>query len=68
MNRRQFLVHSTGTAAAALLPAGGSGQTVLPPSSQKKVAAIVTTYHRYSHADNIVTKFMEGYATLHGGG
>jgi hypothetical protein len=40
----------------------GRGQTILPPASNKKVAAIVTTYHRYSHADNIVTRFMEGYA------
>jgi hypothetical protein len=28
------------------------------------VAAIVTTYHRYSHADDIVTRFMEGYSIV----
>jgi hypothetical protein len=33
-----------------------------PPASTKKVAAVVTTYFRYSHADNIVTRFMEGYS------
>ena len=32
-----------------------------PPESNKKVAAIVTNYRRYSHADNIVTRFIEGY-------
>ena len=34
------------------------------PASNKKVAAIVTAYHRYSHADNIVTRFMEGYSII----
>lgn len=28
------------------------------------MAAIVTAYHRYSHADNIVTRFMEGYSII----
>jgi hypothetical protein len=44
------------------LPSFAAGQLIAPPASDKKVAAIVTTYHRYSHADNIVTRFMEGYA------
>jgi hypothetical protein len=63
-DRRQFLVHTSGLAAAALLPGRGSGQLIAPPASEKKVAAIVTTYHRYSHADNIVTRFMEGYSIV----
>ncbi|MBY0525308.1 MAG: hypothetical protein K2R98_18015 [Gemmataceae bacterium] len=41
-----------------------SGQLVAPAGSDKKVAALVTTYHRYSHADNIVTRFMEGYSIV----
>jgi hypothetical protein len=32
----------------------------------KKIAAIVTTYHPYSHADVIVTKFMKGIPTDEG--
>jgi hypothetical protein len=28
------------------------------------VAAVVTTYARYSHADNIVTRFMEGFSIV----
>src|SRR5262245_9366267 len=57
MNRRKFL----GVGASALLTAG-AGPVVAPPGSSKRVAAVVTTYYRYSHADNIVTKLMEGYA------
>jgi hypothetical protein len=62
-NRRQFL-HQTATlgASAALTGPGLALQTIADPATEKKVAAIVTTYHRYSHADNIVTRFMEGYA------
>jgi len=67
--RRRFLAQSAGLAATAFLPARAAGQQTYPepraliaaPASDKKVAAIVTTYHRYSHADNLVTRFMEGY-------
>jgi hypothetical protein len=30
----------------------------------KRIAAITTTYFKYSHADDIITKFMEGYAVV----
>jgi hypothetical protein len=60
MNRREFLA----TTGAALLPPLAAGQLIAPPASQKKVAAIATTYHRYSHADNIITRFMEGYSII----
>jgi hypothetical protein len=55
LTRRSFL------AAMAGATAGAQG-VVAPPASTKKVAAVVTTYFRYSHADNIVTRFMEGYS------
>lgn len=58
-NRRRFLA-----ASAALLAAPAWAQLVAPPASPKKVAALATTYHRYSHADNIVTRFMEGYSIV----
>src|SRR4029077_1572416 len=29
---------------------------------RKRIAAIATAYFRYSHADDIITKFIEGYA------
>src|SRR3954465_14224199 len=64
VSRRHFLAQTAGTAAAALLPTVGRGQLVAPVASNKKVAAIVTTYHRYSHADNLVTRFMEGYSIV----
>jgi hypothetical protein len=59
LSRRRFL-----TASAALLASPAWGQLVAPPASPKKVAAVVSTYHRYSHADNIVTRFMEGFSIV----
>lgn len=59
-SRRQFLAGSAG----AVLGARAMGQLIDPPASPKKVACLVTTYARYSHADNIVTRFMEGYSIV----
>src|SRR5947209_5760605 len=64
MNRRDFLARAGSLAAAAFAESRSSGQLIAPPASDKKVAAIVTTYHRYSHADNLVTRFMEGYSIV----
>ena len=64
MNRRDFLAHAGSLAAVGLWANRGTSQLILPPASDKKVAAIVTTYHRYSHADNIVTRFMEGFSIV----
>lgn len=38
----------------------------LPPPSgpPKRIAALTTTYFRYSHADDIITKFIEGYSVV----
>src|SRR3954452_21434174 len=33
-----------------------------PGGPRKRIAAITTAYFRYSHADDIITKFIEGYA------
>ena len=63
-DRRRFLASSAALGAAALGPRRGTGQLVAAPASDKKVAAIVTKYTRYSHADNIVTRFMEGYSIV----
>ena len=57
MDRRSF-VRLAGTAVAAAaapwpLPAGASGPC--------KIAALATTYHVRSHADNFITRFLEGY-------
>src|SRR5262249_2209643 len=62
--RRQFLARGAGLGAAALLARPSLGDVIDAPASEKKVAAIVTTYFRYSHADNIVTRFMEGYSIV----
>src|SRR5688572_25302914 len=60
-DRRRFL------AGVLAVPAGYLGaapprKQPPPAASDRKVAAIVSAYHRYSHADNIVTRFMEGYS------
>ncbi len=31
---------------------------------EKRIAAITTCYYKYSHADDIITKFIEGYAVI----
>lgn len=49
MRRRDFL-------ATLALPAAAR-----PPGDRPRLAALVTTYHVRSHADNIVTRFLEGY-------
>jgi hypothetical protein len=64
MNRRDFLAGACGLGMASIMGSSARGQLIAPPASDKKVAAIVTTYHRYSHADNIVTRFMEGYSIV----
>ncbi len=33
-----------------------------PTGPKKRIAAITTAYFKYSHADDIITKFIEGYA------
>lgn len=35
-----------------------------PSGPRKKIAAITTSYFKYSHADDIITKFLEGYAVF----
>lgn len=63
-NRRDFLRDSLALGAGVALAPLAPGQIKAPPASSKKVACLVTTYHRYSHADNIVTRFMEGYSII----
>ena len=61
-DRRWFLSTALAAAAGWGVPNLTWGRTPPPPASDKRVAAIVTAYHRYSHADNIVTRFIEGYS------
>lgn len=64
MNRRKFLASACCLGVASLRVNWATAQLIAPPASDKKVAAIVTSYTRYSHADNIVTRFMEGYSIV----
>jgi hypothetical protein len=64
MNRRDFLGRAGSLAAAGLAARAAPSQLIAPPASDKKITALVTAYHRYSHADNIVTRFMEGYSIV----
>lgn len=52
ISRRHLLA---GAAAAPLLAVG---QT---PPKRPRIAAITTTYFKYSHAQHIVDRFLEGY-------
>ena len=48
-------------APAISLPIDRLAEANDPP---KRVAAITTTYFKYSHADDIITKFIEGYGVV----
>ena len=39
-------------------------QLLAPQGPPKRVAAITTSYFKYSHADDIITKFIEGYGVV----
>jgi hypothetical protein len=61
--RRRRSLKTTAALGSGLLFSGRlDARTPPPPESPKKIAAIVTNYRRYSHADNIVTRFIEGYS------
>ncbi len=62
--RRQFLGGAAAAGASLLSGRGAWGRRPPAPASDKKVAALVTNYRRYSHADNIVTRFIEGYSIV----
>lgn len=63
-DRRQFLGYAAAAGVGALAPTLVSGRLPAKAESDKKLAAIATVYHRYSHADNIVTRFIEGYSIV----
>lgn len=35
-----------------------------PQGPPKRIAAVTTTYYKYSHADDIITRFIEGYSIV----
>jgi hypothetical protein len=74
--RRKFLKYAAGLSAAPLV---GIGETIglepgkgpifgTPPAEGvktiRKLAAVTTTYYQYSHADDIITRFFEGYTLV----
>ncbi|MBP89589.1 MAG: hypothetical protein CMJ64_23245 [Planctomycetaceae bacterium] len=46
-----------------VLPTDALGE---PQGPKKRLAAITTAYYKYSHADDIITKFIEGYGMVGG--
>ena len=46
-----------------VLPTDALGEAQEP---KKRIAAITTAYYKYSHADDIITKFIEGYGMVGG--
>jgi len=59
MKRRQFL--QAGIAAAPVLKAQGPPALTAIDKRRKKIAAITTTYFLRSHADDIITRLLQGY-------
>ena len=53
-SRRQFLI-----AAASGLPFASTA--LAAPKRRLKIAALTTIYHKYSHSQHIVDRFLEGY-------
>lgn len=53
-NRRDFLIAS----AAGLIAAG---QPLFAAQRRPKIAALTTIYHKYSHSQHIVDRFLDGY-------
>src|SRR5581483_654946 len=64
LSRRGFLGSAAALGVSSLGLDLAQARTPPPPASKKRIAAIVTTYHRYSHADNIITRFIEGYSIV----
>jgi len=62
--RRQFLNTAAVAGSGLLTGTPLFGRAPPPPTYNKKLAAITTTYHRYSHADDIITKVIEGYSIV----
>ncbi len=60
MKRRTFIGAALGTGAALAGPTPGPAEETPPP----RIAAVVTEYRDNSHADVIVTKFLEGCKSL----
>lgn len=58
-SRRRFLAAACG---GLLATSELSGREPPAPAAKYRLAAVVTNYRRYSHADNIVTRFIEGFS------
>jgi hypothetical protein len=73
--RRDFLTSAAGLAVAPLVGGitrafePGKGPIFGTPPAEgvktiRKLAAVTTTYYQYSHADDIITRFFEGYTLV----
>ena len=74
--RRKFLKQTAGLTVAPFLCSGaaagfepGKGPIFGTPPLEgvktiRKLAAVTTTYYQYSHADDIITRFFEGYTLV----
>jgi hypothetical protein len=60
LNRRSFLGGlAAGLAATPSLLASGSNRSV--SRSRPRIAALTTIYHKYSHSQHIIDRFLDGY-------
>lgn len=66
-DRRSFLTYSALLAGSTLLPKGHVG-AYTRPAAKKKVAGIVTIYRKFSHADVLLGKILDGWKQDGGAG
>jgi len=60
ISRREFL-KGTGALAAGAYAAPRLGRAFAAEARQLRIAALTTIYHKYSHSQHIVDRFLEGY-------
>lgn len=61
MRRREFLTGAAAFPLAAALPLATARRATAFQQQRPRIAALCTTYFFRSHADDIITRFLEGY-------
>ena len=66
-SRRQFLTSSaTALMTAAAWNPQGSARAAVTTTRRPRIAALTTIYHKYSHSQHLIDRFLEGYGWENG--